>query len=402
VLEELGMTASRSPGAPFEGNMEDVQHPTLLENMSAGALAIVAARTDGKLAKTAEATLRAAAWMARRRSGPLGALVLAPSDDASQRIALGMLASAGAESIVLWITGEKDRDLEISARLLVDCWPDLSSLPAAIVGEPWTENAFATLTGSRKLAGTFVPRVRGLDGDNQSTRVTTSRDGDRLSLEQSIDADIETPLWMTVTAETEIGTPSRPVEVAPSVQRWSPRTERFFAQSDVQMLLDELKKETGIVRLADAEYIVDVGFGVGNRDGYEAVIEPLVRTLEAMGVKSLVVGGSRKVTEELHILPVDRQIGQSGVSVNPQLLIAIGVSGAPQHLNYIGPRATILAFNRDPDAPLMTLNQRQARPRVYPVLGNLFETVPALTAALRATVPQRSTVDAPMTEVRAS
>jgi electron transfer flavoprotein alpha subunit len=100
-------------------------------------------------------------------------------------------------------------------------------------------------------------------------------------------------------------------------------------------------------------------------------------------VRGLMIGGSRKVTEELHLLPADRQIGQSGVSVQPRILLAIGISGAPQHLNYIGPRATILAFNRDPEAPLMTLNQRQARPRVYPVIGDLFETVPALVACLR-------------------
>src|SRR5262249_43817520 len=82
-------------------------------------------------------------------------------------------------------------------------------------------------------------------------------------------------------------------------------------------------------------------------------------------------------------LPADRQIGQSGVSVQPRILLAIGISGAPQHVNYIGSRATILAFNRDPEAPLMTLNRRQARPRVFPVVGDLFETVPELVAALR-------------------
>src|SRR5262249_51522645 len=77
------------------------------------------------------------------------------------------------------------------------------------------------------------------------------------------------------------------------------------------------------------------------------------------------------------------QIGQSGVSVQPRVLLAIGISGAPQHIQYIGPRATIVAFNRDPEAPIMTLNQRQPRPRVYPVVGDLFETVPQLIAAIR-------------------
>jgi electron transfer flavoprotein alpha subunit len=46
-----------------------------------------------------------------------------------------------------------------------------------------------------------------------------------------------------------------------------------------------------------------------------------------------------------------------------------------------------LAFNRDPEAPLMTLNQRQPRPRVFPIVGDIFETVPAFIAALRNETP---------------
>jgi electron transfer flavoprotein alpha subunit len=189
--------------------------------------------------------------------------------------------------------------------------------------------------------------------------------------------------WVGVTAEAEVGAVAPPARPRPPrVQRWAPHLERFYGRGDIRRLLEELKQGAGVVRLSDAEFIIDVGFGVGNRDGYEAVIEPLERALRGLGVRGLVVGGSRKVTEELHLLPADRQIGQSGVSVNPRVLLAVGVSGAPQHLNYIGPRATVVAFNRDPEAPLMTLNQRQARPRVFPVVGDLFETVPAFTAAL--------------------
>src|SRR5262249_11218884 len=177
--------------------------------------------------------------------------------------------------------------------------------------------------------------------------------------------------WVTLAEGAEVG-PTRTLAERRRVkiQRWAPRLERFYGRGDVRRLLDELKQTTGLVRLADAEFILDVGFGVGNRDGYEAVIEPLERALRALGVRGLVVGGSRKVTEELHLLPADRQIGQSGVSVNPRVLLAVGISGAPQHLNYIGPRATVVAFNRDPEAPIMTLNQRQAQPRVFPVIGD--------------------------------
>jgi electron transfer flavoprotein alpha subunit len=89
------------------------------------------------------------------------------------------------------------------------------------------------------------------------------------------------------------------------------------------------------------------------------------------------------VTEELKLMPADAQIGQTGTPVNPAALIALGVSGAPQHLDYIGDRGIVLAFNRDPDAPIMTLNDMRSAPRVYPVVGDLFETLPRFTAALR-------------------
>jgi electron transfer flavoprotein alpha subunit len=224
-----------------------------------------------------------------------------------------------------------------------------------------------------------------------------NRAGGKLRTRQIVPLEGDGTNWivLTPTAEVEAGDAS-PVRVTPCVRRWTPRLERFYGQEDIQRLLGELKRHVGVTRLADAEFIIDVGYGVGNRDGYEEAIEPLERALKRLGVRGLAVGGSRKVTEELHLLPPDRQIGQSGVRVNPQVLLAIGISGAPQHLNYIGPRAVVLAFNRDPEAPIMTMNQRQPRPRVFPVVGDLFETVPALIAALGqepAQDLQRSTVD---------
>src|SRR5204863_5237839 len=139
-----------------------------------------------------------------------------------------------------------------------------------------------------------------------------------------------TTLWIGLAPEADVGAATR-AERQPvrRVECWSPRLERFYGRDDIRRLLKELKHDTGLVRLSDAEFIIDVGFGVGNRDGYEAVIEPLERELRRLGVRGLVIGGSRKVTEELHLLPTDRQVGQSGVSVNPRVLVAVGVSGAP-------------------------------------------------------------------------
>ena len=83
---------------------------------------------------------------------------------------------------------------------------------------------------------------------------------------------------------------------------------------------------------------------------------------------------------------MDRQIGQTGVSVNPRLILALAVSGAPQHVDYIGERATIISFNLDAEAPLMKLNSQRPKPVVHPIVGDVWETVPAFIEAVRKRV----------------
>ena len=83
------------------------------------------------------------------------------------------------------------------------------------------------------------------------------------------------------------------------------------------------------------------------------------------------------------MLPDDRQIGQTGVTVNPKLIIALAVSGAPQHVDYIGDRAVILSFNIDPEAPLMKLNEQRPKPEVHAITGDVRQTIPRFIEALR-------------------
>jgi electron transfer flavoprotein alpha subunit len=130
--------------------------------------------------------------------------------------------------------------------------------------------------------------------------------------------------------------------------------------------------------LAEAEFIIDVGYAVRDREHFEAVVTPLKKLLEGLGVP-VMIGGTRKVVEELKLLTPAQQIGQTGTAVNPRVILSLGVSGAPQHVDYLGERATIIAFNKDANAPLMR------RAKVVPVVGDLFETVPAFMKALTAT-----------------
>jgi electron transfer flavoprotein alpha subunit len=125
--------------------------------------------------------------------------------------------------------------------------------------------------------------------------------------------------------------------------------------------------------LSRADVIIDLGYGIRDRGGLELASE-LKKKLELIGLAPL-FGATRKVTQDLKLLPLDAQIGQTGVRVSPRLIIALGISGAPQHIDYLGSRAEVLCFNKDSEAPLMKLNQSRPSPRVHAIAGDLFVTV---------------------------
>jgi hypothetical protein len=388
VLETVGLHGPVAAAVRcWEGAIEDVSGPLL---PAAAVLAVVAAGAEGQIQPAAATALAAAKLLAVTEEREMAALLLVPSDEKAQRRAAAEARQLFPGDLVLLVLPEKGTQL-ISA-LLVECWRAVALNPQIVVGEPWTEDAFASLSvrpasasGTPERSAPCILRVHRLTVEGETAVLETGRAGGKLRARQTLPTEAASPCWISLTTGADVAE-CRPAVVALSnrVQRWSPHLERFFSRGDVQRLLGELKEEIGVARLADADFIIDVGFGVGNRDGYETVIDPLEQALRQLGVHRLVIGGSRKVTEELHLLPADRQIGQSGVSVRPRVLLAIGISGAPQHMNYISPQTTIIAFNRDPEAPIMTWNRRQPRPRVFPVVGDLFETVPALIAGLGA------------------
>lgn len=160
----------------------------------------------------------------------------------------------------------------------------------------------------------------------------------------------------------------RPTEWGPTEQDADVPIEKFDPDIDDSKIGSEVKgyeeAATGEVDLSEADFIISIGRGIDEEENLGIIEE----VCEATGAA---LGSSRPLVDK-GWLPNERQVGQSGKTVKPDIYVAVGISGAVQHVTGMKDSETIIAINNDPSAPIFDIAD-------YGVVADLFDVIPALT-----------------------
>lgn len=312
---------------------------------------VLAEYTDAGLRSVTGELLAAAA-----RIGSPTAVVVGPSGTAARL--RDDLAAAGAAKI---IAAENDA---AAAQLIA---PSVSALHAAAVANSPAAVLIAATVDGREIAGRVGVL---LNSGVISDAVDVTVDGEQIVATQSIFGGA-----YTVRSAVTRGVPVisvRPNSVDGAAQAAAGEL------SDIALALDapaaaitasHPEASSSRPDLAAASIVVSGGRGVGSAESF-SVVEELADSLGAA------VGASRAAVDSGYY-PHQFQVGQTGVTVSPQVYIALGISGAIQHRAGMQTSKTIVAVNTDADAPIFEITD-------FGVVGDLFQVAPQLTEAVRA------------------
>jgi electron transfer flavoprotein alpha subunit len=318
-----------------------------------GDVLVIAEHHNGHFPKTTLVGINAALEMASKRGGHCAAVVLGDKLDAL----LSELAKYGVTKVI----GLEDPRLSAT---LADA---AAQAVAALVKKLGAESVMATATAMSK---DIMPRIAArLDAPMASEIIAINDDG---SLVRPMYAgnvlatiELEGPVWVVTVRSTAFDAAAASGGTAP--------VEKMQAELDPAGLkmqfigFNEIKSDRP--QLTEAKIVVSGGRGLRSGENFKTVLEPLVDELGAA------MGASRAAVDA-GFVPNDLQVGQTGKVVAPELYVAVGISGAIQHLAGMKDSKTIVAINKDEEAPIFSVAD-------FGLVADLFKAVPEMTEELK-------------------
>ncbi len=246
--------------------------------------------------------------------------------------------------------------------------------------------ARAIALASRDLGADTVVGLASSTGKDVLPRVAVLLDGAQASEIIGVNADgsLRRPMYAgNIIADVEILSPARVVSVRGTAFGVAGKEGSAGAVSELDLKGDpELHEQPRFGQivsyeqskadrpeLSDAEIVISGGRALGSAENFEKILFPLADALKAA------VGASRAAVDSGYA-PNDWQVGQTGKVVAPNLYIAVGVSGAIQHLAGMKDSKVIVAINKDPDAPIFEVAD-------YGLVADLFQVVPELLSLVK-------------------
>jgi electron transfer flavoprotein alpha subunit len=312
---------------------------------------IVVAQAEGKLSKASYELVTVAHQL--RRQGPITALVLGSG--------IGGAASEAAHLV---------------DQVLVADSPELAQYDA----ELWSA-AVAQIAQEGEAHTVLIPASRA--GREYSPRVAVKLDAPLLEdviAVNDVDGSLQAERYSFLTRVTEKSEASAPIiviTVKSGAFQLASASASASEQFDVDLTLPKrrisitgrIKESTGRVSLTEAEVVVAGGRGVGSPEGFDQLVVGLADQIGAA------VGATRAVVDA-GWRPYAEQVGQTGKTVQPNVYIAVGISGAVQHLSGMNKSKVIVAINKDSEAPIFKIAD-------YGIVGDVKMIVPAMIEALR-------------------
>lgn len=312
---------------------------------------VVAEHTAGKLSKSSSEMVQAARDL--HREGPITLLILGAN-----------VAGAAAEAALL-----ADQVLVVDTPALAAYDPELWAAAVAQIAREG--EAHSILIGGSRSGREYSPRV--------AVKLDAPLIEDAVSLAGSNNAIVAERFSYLARVTEKVAAEGAVVVITIKPGAFSPATpnataaEQYDAEVELptpRVTVTARNTETSSrVALAEAEIVVAGGRGVGSAEGFTQFVEGLADQLHAA------VGATRAVVDA-GWRPYSEQVGQTGKTVQPKLYFAIGISGAVQHLSGMGKSKTIVAINRDAEAPIF-------KDADYGIVGDVQQIVPALIEALK-------------------